>query len=222
MKISKRLVTIANMVHKGAHVVDVGADHGLLEKYLLDNNIAQSVLAVENKPGPFEILSNNLQGYDVKLSLSDGLDELTPDVDTIVIAGMGGNLIVNILTKDVSKLTGIKQIIVDAHKDAELVRRTINGLGYRIEKENIVVENNIYYFIISFVKGEESYKDIEYEFGYKTNSNPLFQEFKAKEVKRLKRNIALKGDASTINEFDIEKSKKRLERLESLWIQLNY
>lgn len=215
MKISKRLLTIASMVRKHSHVIDVGADHGLLEKYLLDNNVVDSILAVENKKGPFEILRNSLINYDAKVSLSDGLDEMTSDIDTIVIAGMGGNLIVDILTKDVSKLNGVQQIIVDAHRDANLVRRTIINLGFRIEKEQIVFENNKYYFIISFTKGDAIYKEVEIEFGYEIKNDPLFQEFKSKEIERLKKNLIFKGDSKKSND-ELIRIKKRLERLESL------
>ena len=216
MNISERLLAIANLVHPHSNVIDVGADHGLLEKYLIDSGKVNSIFAVENKKGPFEILRKNLKDYDVNVSLSDGLDEMPPETNVIVLAGMGGNLIVDILKKDPNKLNAIEQIVVDAHKDAELVRREVIKLGYRIEKEKIVVENKIYYFIISFVKGKSSYKDIELEWGYNVNSDPLFSEFKAKELARLASNLFHQKQAKKSKPDIISKIQSKIDRLETL------
>lgn len=216
MKISNRLVTIASFIKEGANVIDVGADHGLLEKYLLDHHMVNSILAIENKVGPFEILKNSLDGYNVKLSLSDGIEKIDDSIDTVVIAGMGGNLIIDILNAHDDKLNNVKQIVVDAHRDVELVRREITKLGYYIEKEKIIYENNIYYFIISFLKGNKPLKDIEYEWGYKITEDLLFKSFKEDTLKRLTINlIAFKSSEKSSLE-GIKAKENQIRRLESL------
>jgi len=152
MKISVRLKTIGDLVNKGANVADVGADHGLLEKYLLDNEIVSSILAIENKIGPFSILKNNLKDYEnVRFSLSSGISKIDEKIDTLIIAGMGGHLIVDILLADVDKLANIKHIIVDPHKNVDFVIEEIEKLGYQIEK-NLHIEDGKKYNIISFMK----------------------------------------------------------------------
>lgn len=216
MKISLRLKAIGDFIHEKAHVIDIGADHGLLEKYLLEQQKIASIVAVENKDGPYKILCRSLKGYNVRTSLSDGLDDMDDNVDTIVIAGMGGNLIMDILTKDVQKLNGIEQIVVDAHRDGELVRREVTKLGYRIEKEKIVAENGIFYFIISFVKGQTTYKDIEYEWGLNVNKDPLFQQFKAKELDRLGISLVQQKKAKIASPTGIKRLQSKIERLETL------
>lgn len=213
MKISDRLVKIASFIKKGANVADIGADHGLLEKYLLDNKIVESVFAIENKRGPYEILKNNLKDYNVILSLSDGIEAIPSDIDTVVIAGMGGNLIVDILKKNVSKLENVEQIVVDAHKDLELVRREIVKLGYVIEKENIVLENSIYYFVISLVKGKATYDDITYEWGLNIKRDPLFDEYRNKEIQRLSKNLESCKASSKISEAEIKTKEEKIRRL---------
>lgn len=213
MKISDRLVKIASFIKKGANLADIGADHGLLEKYLLDNKIVESVFAIENKRGPYEILKNNLEDYNVILSLSDGIEAIPSDIDTVVIAGMGGNLIVDILKKNVSKLENVEQIVVDAHKDLELVRREIVKLGYVIEKENIVLENSIYYFVISFVKGKATYDDITYEWGLNIERDPLFDEYRTKEIQRLSKNLESCKASSKISEAEIKTKEEKIRRL---------
>ena len=163
MKISDRLKTIADFLKEDLNVADVGADHGLLEIYLATQKKTKSIFAIENKSGPFSILKNNLKDYNITLSLSDGISEIPENTDAVVIAGMGGILISNILNTHPEKLTNVKQIVVDAHRDVELVRREITKLGYYIEKEKIVYENDIYYFVISFLKGHHNYSEVEFE-----------------------------------------------------------
>lgn len=216
MKISTRLETIASFIKEGANVIDVGADHGLLEKYLLDNHLVSSVLAVENKVGPYGILKSSLNGYDVRLSLSDGIEDLNETINTIAIAGMGGNLIVDILKAHPEKLNKINQIVVDAHRDIELVRREIIKLGYFIEKEKIVFENNIYYFIISFLKGNRPHSDLELEWGYKVKEDPLFPKYKEDTLKRLSINLIAFKSSEKSSKEGIKLREEQIERLESL------
>lgn len=207
MKISERLITIASFINKDAFVMDVGADHGLLEKYLFENNKIKKMVAVENKEGPYNILKNNLKGYDVTILYSDGIKDITDDINTIVIAGMGGNLICSILKNDENKLENVDNIIVDAHTDIEIVRREICHLGYFIEKEKIVYENKKYYFVIKFVKGSKQIDDLEYEFGVNIVKDKLFEQYRNDQINKLE--LILKHK----NRKDIS---QKLERLKSL------
>lgn len=216
MKISDRLKTIASFIKDGANVADVGADHGLLEIYLLEHKNVNSILAIENKSGPFNILKNNLLDYDVKLSLSDGIEDIDDNVDTIVIAGMGGILITNILNSHKEKLINIKQIVVDAHRDNELVRREITNLGFYIEKEKIIYENGTYYFVISFLKGHKDYSDTEYEWGYNINKDPLFKQFKEEEIKTLSLNLIRYQRSEKATSEGIKSKEEKIRRLENL------
>lgn len=203
--ISKRLQIIGDLVPTNSRVIDVGADHGELEKYI--SSKVNYVLAVENKVGPYNILLKAVSNLEnVKTSLSDGLSKLDETIDTIVIAGMGGNLIKKIISKKENELTNVKQIIVDAHKDIELVRRYISSIGFRINKEVLVDENNHYYFVMSFVKGVNDYSDLEYEFGRVTN-NDLFREYLKKEAQRLEDIYSKSND---------ENIKHKIERIRNL------
>ena len=216
MRISDRLKTIADFIKDGADVADVGADHGLLEIYLINQNKTKHLLAIENKSGPFSILKNNLIDYDVDLSLSDGIEKIPESVDTIVIAGMGGILICDILKAHKEKLTNVKQIVIDAHRDQELVRREITELGYHIEKEKIVYENGAYYFVMSFLKGRQSYSLSEYEWGYKIKEDPLFEQFKKDELESLCLNLLRYRSSTKANEEAIKEKEAKIERLEHL------
>ena len=94
MKISKRLLAIAKMVPTNLPCADIGSDHGLLVKYLLDNQIVPFSYASDNKIGPYNRLKENLASYissnKVKVDLIDGIKNLPENCLTLIIAGMGG------------------------------------------------------------------------------------------------------------------------------------
>lgn len=216
MKISNRLKVIASFIKDNSNVIDVGADHGLLEIYLIEQNKVNSLFAVENKVGPYSILKNNLKDYNVTLSLSDGISEMPEYVDTVVIAGMGGILISDILKAHKEKLTNVKQIVVDAHRDNRLVRETITNLGYYIEKEQIIFENNKYYFVISFLKGHKDYSEDELEWGYQTNKDPLFKDYKEHELNTLSINLVKYRSSEKATKVGIETKERKIRRLTNL------
>ena len=169
MNLSKRLYAIYQFVPKGAVVADVGADHGKLIISLVKDGIIPFGYAIENKSGPYKRLFSNIkqEGLFDKITpvLDDGIHNLDPKVDTLVLAGMGGLLISDILKKYPENLKNIENIICDAHTANDEMRRAIVSLGYRIKKEMMVFEDKIYYEIIHFVKGKDNYSDDDYAFG---------------------------------------------------------
>ena len=192
MIVSKRIKTIGDFISSNEKVFDVGADHGLLELYLLAKNQNIEVTAVENKIGPFKILEENLRGYKkVHLSLSDGIECLKNDITTVVIAGMGGLNIVNILSRFPEKVMNLKKIIIDAHRDIEIARRNIISYGFNISKEKIVLENKKYYVVIEFTKSlfMEEYNNDVLQFGYKLYEDKLWPKYKNYLISQNKRTI---------------------------------
>ena len=172
MKLSKRLKTIHDLLPNVSGVAaDVGSDHGKLIISLFLNKKIKKGYAIENKLGPFnrlvqELTANNIKNNEIEALLSDGISELPDDVNQVIVAGMGGSLIVNILKKDVSRLENVEWIIVDPHNAVSDVRKEITNLGYSIYDEEIIFEDNIYYEIILFKKGKsKELNDKELKFG---------------------------------------------------------
>ena len=151
IKLSKRLKIIHDMVPKSI-VADIGADHGKLMIALVESGIVTKGYAVENKEGPFERLRSNLIKYHVHDRItplfSDGIKDITRDVGTIVIAGMGGQTIVKILKAHPEKMVRVETIIIDAHTAVPFARREICQMGFAIADEKIVKEDGIFYEII--------------------------------------------------------------------------
>ena len=153
-----------------------------MELYLVGKYENIHITAIENKVGPFEILKRNLKGLDnIKLSLSDGLDEVSKDIDTLVFAGMGGINIKNIISRNEDKLTNIKKIVIDAHRDISLARKYIANLSYKIASEEIVYEKGKYYVVSKFIKSSRipSYSDDELDFGFVSKDKlwPKFRDY---------------------------------------------
>ena len=104
MQLSLRLQTIADMVTEGGVLADVGCDHGYLPVYLVLNKRITGAIAMDVGKGPLSrakehILAYGLEQY-IETRLSDGLTALKPgEADTLVIAGMGGPLMEQILKK---------------------------------------------------------------------------------------------------------------------------
>jgi tRNA (adenine22-N1)-methyltransferase len=171
MDISYRLEKVASKVDKGARVADIGTDHAYIPIYLMLNNIVEYALAMDVRKGPLEIAKRNIQKYQfvdkIETRLSDGLEKLAPnEVDTIIIAGMGGLLVNKILENGNHILSNNVKLILQPQSEIGLVRHKVHELGYRIEGEEILIDEDKNYNIIVATKGEQKYEtEAEYLYG---------------------------------------------------------
>ena len=198
IKLSKRLLTIANLIDDNSKVADIGCDHGLVSIYLAMNKQNISIIASDINQNALDNAIKNINKYHledkIKVCLSNGLDNINDEIDTIIISGMGGHTIIDILTNNQEKLNTVNNIIIQSNNDIEYVRRKIVKLGYYISKEELILDKNIYYTVILFTKGKKKYTNKEYYFGpilLKENSK-IFIERKNKEYTKLvniKKNI---------------------------------
>ena len=215
MNLSNRLKTIYKMVPYST-VADIGADHGKLIISLFLDGVIEKGYAVENKKGPYDILvkalrENNLE-EDIVPLFSDGISELPSEVETIILAGMGGRTIIDILYAHKEKLKNVTTIIVDAHSLIPNVRRKINELGYVIADEKMVKEDNIYYEIIKFIKSDIatlSDKDIEFGPILRNEKSMLFKEKYRSRIKEIDTLLAKNLPLEKVHTLTDE--KKRIE-----------
>ena len=169
IKLSKRLDAILQMVPKGT-AADIGADHGKLMIALFEQGIISHGYAVENKIGPYNRLVKALTDAhlidDIIPLLSDGIKDLPSSIHTVIIAGMGGDNIIDILKKYPAKTKQIETLIVDAHTAVPKLREFVSKLGFAIAEENIIEEDGVFYEIIKFIRAEMAfYGENDIEFG---------------------------------------------------------
>lgn len=195
MKIDNRLKIIANYIHDYSYVMDVGCDHCLLGIYLCLNNKNINVLASDINKKPLEKANENIIKYNlstrIELIQSDGLVNINNKVDTIVISGMGALTINEIINKSINKLNNIKKIIICSNNHQELIRKNMNKNGFKIVDERIVLENNIYYQIIVFIKEKEvlSYKELNYGPILMNRHDEITKKYYKYEYKKIKKII---------------------------------
>ena len=167
INISNRLKTIAEIIlnKQSNKIIDVGCDHALLDIYLLQNNDSLNLVASDNKKQPLENAKKNITKYSflnkIELCLKDGIENIDKDIDTVVISGMGEETIIDILEKDKNELEHINRLVISSNNKYYDLRRKITSLGYIITDERIVFEDNKYYLIIEFIKGNKNYSEEE-------------------------------------------------------------
>ncbi|AGV72975.1 tRNA (adenine(22)-N(1))-methyltransferase [Lactococcus cremoris] len=154
IKLSKRLKAVADYVDKGARLADIGSDHAYLPTYLVQKNEVKFAVAGEVVKGPFEIAKNHVAQANLKeniqVRLANGLAaiENVDKIDTIVIAGMGGILISEILEAGKSKLSSVKRLILQANNHEDTLRQWLTEHQFVIKAEQILLEAGKFYEII--------------------------------------------------------------------------
>lgn len=211
MNYPTRLIEIAKLIEDGSNVADIGADHGILEAIIAGTQPNTKVLAVENKIGPFNILCDNVKALkNITPFLSNGLDNLPPKIDTLVIAGMGGANIISILERHPRKIRKIKKVILLPHRNIPQVRKRMRAFGFEIVREKLVYDHKIYYNIILFdkIKGKQKLTKDEINFGYNLSDDPLFKSYKNQLIYQRKRILKNVTDPKRI-----DKVNKEIERI---------
>ena len=161
LPISKRLLCCASMVQSGARVADIGTDHGYLGIYLLQSGAARHVIACDLRKDPLENARRNAKLFgadgEMELRLSDGLEKILPDeVDTVVMAGMGGDLIQKILSQCPWRKREGLQFILQPQSAGNVLRRWLCEDGFEIQREEPVQDGHFLYTVMELRQGEPS------------------------------------------------------------------
>ena len=176
---SLRLLAIASLIDKGSSVLDVGTDHAYLPIFLSQNEKCKSIIASDVSSNALKIAKDNLKKYhidDVKLILSNGLDSINEEYDTIVLAGMGTSTIIKILEN--KKLPNT--LIISSNNDLYKLRKFMNKIKYKIKEEIVILEKNKYYDIIKYQKGNEKLSYFKKMYG-KSNDKKYYKYLLTKE-----------------------------------------
>lgn len=149
-KLSKRLTVLSQMVTEGHVLADVGTDHGYLPIFLVKQGKIPNAIAMDIRQGPLlrareHIDAYGLGGY-IQTRLSDGVASLHEgEADTILIAGMGGSLMLHILTEGKNVIESAEELILQPQSEIEKVREYLCRMGYEVTEENMVSEDGKFY-----------------------------------------------------------------------------
>ncbi len=153
-KLDTRLKMAAEEVRQGKRIADIGTDHAYLPAYLIENGICPSAIAADIGKGPLEnakkVVSTSKDLTEkIELRLSDGLKEINEnEADDIIIAGMGGILIAEILSAAPWVKNKEKRIILQPMSHAEDVRKYLCENGFEIIREKASTDGKHNYILI--------------------------------------------------------------------------
>lgn len=150
VKLSNRLLAVASFVTNGNVLADVGTDHGYIPIYLLQEKRIPRAIAMDINAGPLQRAKEHIGTYGLKdyieTRLSDGVAALTPgEVDTVLVAGMGGGLVLHILEEGKEVCMQAKELVLQPQSELERVRAYLWSNGYVILQENMVLEDEKFY-----------------------------------------------------------------------------
>lgn len=216
IQISKRLSAIAACVTQGNRLADIGCDHGYLPIYLVQQSQIPGAIAMDIRRGPLSRAREHIRAYGlldyIECRLSDGLEALHPgEVQTIVIAGMGGPLMEGILERGPGALEGVSELILQPQSNVEQFREYLQKLSFTVASEDMVAEEGKYYPILYLVHGKskESWSEAEYRYGkyLLRDRHPVLREYLGRERERLdklEQNLSIAGS---------RQAAKRLEQI---------
>ncbi len=224
--LSPRLNVIANKVLNNACVVDIGTDHAYIPIYLVKKGISSFAIASDVRKGPISKALNNVRKYglDDKISvrLGNGLKSVAiGEVDTIIVAGMGGMLICDILSESIELLKTIKRIILQPMTGIEDVRGWLSKNDFKIIDEELVKDAGTIYTVIVAERGTDIIKDdIYYYIGERLieKRDPFLKELLINRINELEKIIFELGDKTSKNAIN-RKSEciGRIERYKSIY-----
>lgn len=221
MQLSKRLKAITEFVTPQSTVADIGCDHAYVSIYLIENQIAVHVIAMDINKGPMQRAKENIERYGyqdyIEVRLSDGAKELNPfEVDTMLIAGMGGALMVKILSDSPLATNACKELVLQPQSEVHLVRRYLHQIGYQIVEEAMLLDDGKYYVVLKANKGTETYDNPTfYQYGkvLLESHNGVLKEYLFKEYTKL---------TNIIESLNRENSSRSRARMIELVEELKY
>lgn len=207
--LSRRLETIAGLVPIGSRVCDVGTDHGLLPIYLMQSHRAKSVTATDIRILPLEKARENIRksgASGIRTVLSDGLDCAPDDTDTVVIAGLGGEVITGILDRGRSMVQkpGVL-LLLQPTTSPEILRQYLCVNGFSIQTEHPLTENGKIYSVMQVVYTGEK-QEMPDGYYYIGKIDPALPEGKAYAEKQLHR---CSGCIKSLKSISRERTKCR-------------
>lgn len=215
--LSRRLQAIADLVPAEARVIDVGTDHAMIPVWLAQTRRVVHVWASDIRTGPLQSANRLIDETDtgdvVETRLTDGLQGFGPeDGDTVIIAGMGGETMVSILSEAPWTVHGTL-LILEPQSKQDILRRWLFENGYVILRELLVKDaGRIYPILLAKAGTPEPYSDAEYLTGLFQciSDDPLFYDYLDGLIRRTSSAAPYDKHAAKVLR-DLKDMKERLE-----------
>ncbi len=170
MELSQRLTAVSHFVEKDT-LADIGTDHGYVPIYLAKAGRICHGIACDVKTGPLQKAKENIaqEGLSavIETRLGSGFAPLKPgEAKTVVMAGMGGMLMIDLLEAAEDVLEETEQLVLQPQLDIDQVRRALHRLGFFIAREEMVWEEGKFYTILDARRGQDAaYGALDYGYG---------------------------------------------------------
>ncbi|MGN1334517.1 MAG: tRNA (adenine(22)-N(1))-methyltransferase [Anaerovoracaceae bacterium] len=229
IKLTPRLKTIAEEIEKGENMADIGTDHGFLPIYLWEAGLCPKVIMADISRGSLSKADQNCRTLhpetEFDLRLGSGLEVLScGEVDSVVIAGMGGILMTEILGADVQKAWSFRKLILQPRNRIGQLRWWLYNNGFSISGEKLVREGKFICEVITVVPremavaGDLGPDDIEYEFPHKLIDfkNELTEEYLEKKLNLERLILGSMSEGRQEEPAKLRRQSYRVEYLEYL------
>ena len=214
--LDNRLLCAASLVRPGSRVADIGTDHAYLPVYLVKHGICPSAIASDIRRGPADNARQNVAQAGlsdcIEVRLGDGLAGIAPDeVDDIVIAGMGGETIADILQAAVWVRHARYHLVLQPMTRPEQLRRYLLTNGFALEQEHVIQDGRHLYTVMaaSYTGAPPITDEAAY---YRGALGADGRDFLQKEIDRLHRQE--QGARLSGNEPEAARLKILIDRLE--------
>lgn len=186
IRLDQRLSLIASLTDYGS-VADVGCDHGKLGYYLVSTDRASKVIATDISAPSLakasDLARENGVSDVVETRLGDGLAPIKDgEVDTVIIAGLGGDVISEILARSRAEDKKFGCFILSPNTHPEKVRREIVKQGHKIVFDDMIECGTKVYTVIKSVTGECSLDEMQITFGAFYGTSRNFVKFANREL----------------------------------------
>lgn len=143
---SKRIKTIVDLINPELNLLDIGTDHGIVPVEVLNKGFSKNIIATDINPKPLSRAEELINAYgfkdNVELRVGNGLEPVGKDeIDQIVIAGMGGEMIATILKDGLDKARYARKMILQPMTKVEELRKFLIDYGFNVSEDIIIEEN---------------------------------------------------------------------------------
>lgn len=225
MELSIRLKTIADMIERCDKIADIGTDHAYIPIYLIKNKVCTEAIASDINKGPVEKAKKNVAIENLKDKIEcrhgGGFTTIDPkEVQVAVIAGMGGNLIRDIIEESKDVFKSLDYCILQPVQNPEILREYVYIMGYKILDEELCYEEGKFYEIIK-VKYDNNpicIDPIYYEISKKLldKKHPLifkFIRYKLEKYYKIYNDITDSSENAQLRKNEIKNKITKLEEL---------